>query len=40
MTTLGTRARLAPRIRLGRVVIIFYLSTFIVVGLLTYLSNR
>lgn len=40
MTTLQTRALLAPKIRLGRAVLFFYLTTFIVVGLLTYLSNR
>lgn len=39
MTTLAARALLAPKIRLGRVVLIFYLSVFIVVGLLTYISN-
>lgn len=39
MTTLATRALLAQKIRLGRVVILFYLTTFIVVGLLTYLAN-
>ncbi|WP_415061326.1 hypothetical protein [Bdellovibrio sp.] len=40
MTTLATRALLAPKIRLGRVVILFYLTTIIVIGLLAYISNR
>ncbi|WP_291515693.1 hypothetical protein [Bdellovibrio sp. ArHS] len=40
MTTLATRALLANKIRLGRVVLFVYLSTFIVVGLLTYFANR
>ncbi|WII72115.1 hypothetical protein QJS83_16760 [Bdellovibrio sp. 22V] len=40
MTTLATRALLASKIRLGRVVIYFYLLTIILVGILTYLANR
>ncbi|WP_269768123.1 hypothetical protein [Bdellovibrio bacteriovorus] len=39
MTTLETRAILAPKIRLGRVVIYFYLTAFIVVGIIAYLAN-
>ncbi|WP_347356730.1 hypothetical protein [Bdellovibrio sp.] len=39
MTTLETRARLAPKIRLGRVVIYFYLGVFILVGIVAYFAN-
>lgn len=40
MTTLATRAILASKIRVGRVVLYFYLLTFILVGLLAYLGNQ
>ncbi|MEN0059664.1 MAG: hypothetical protein AAGB31_12565 [Bdellovibrio sp.] len=39
MTTLATRALLASKIRLGRVVVLFYLTTFITIGLLAYITK-
>lgn len=39
MTSLKTKAILAPKIRLGRVVLYFYLITFTVIGIITYLAK-
>lgn len=40
MTTLSARALLAPKIRLGRFVLYFYMVSIIVVGILSYYANR
>lgn len=40
MTTLSARALLAPKIRLGRFVLYFYMVSIIAVGILSYYANR
>jgi len=40
MTTLSAKALLAPKIRLGRFVLYFYMISIIAVGILGYYTNH